>query len=150
MFFVGRDKGRLDQIHELEQKLREQGLKAYFYICADREFLTWKRREYRHFLPYEGYLDLLKDSRAILNIVPEGQKSITQREMETVFDGVKCITNNKGILDFAFYDESRYFLLDDNYEEIPAFLDLPFKEIRDEELEPYRFDSFLFGMLDSQ
>lgn len=150
VFFVGRDKGRLDQIHELEQKLREQGLKTYFYICADREFLTWKRREYRHFLPYEGYLDLLKDSRAILNIVPEGQKSITQREMETVFDGVKCITNNKGILDFVFYDESRYFLLDDNYEEIPAFLDLPFKEIRDEELEPYRFDSFLFGMLDSQ
>lgn len=147
VFYVGRDKGRLHQIHNLEEKLQAQGLRTYFYICADREYLTWKKKEYKHFLSYEGYLELLKESRAILNIVPEGQRSITQREMEAVFDGVKCITNNKGILDFELYDESRYFLLDDNYEAIPEFLNAPFKEVDDSELGKYRFVNHINEMI---
>ena len=148
VFYVGRDKGRLEQIHKLEEKLKDQGLKTYFYICADREYLIWKRKEYKHFLPYDRYLELLRDSRAILNVVSSGQQSITQREMEAVFDGVKCITNNKGILDFELYDDSRYFLLDDNYEKVPEFLDVPFKAVSDEELKVYRFDAFLTKMLE--
>ena len=147
VFYVGRDKGRLDQIHDLEEKLQAQGLRTYFYICADREYLTWKKKEYRHFLPYEGYLELLKESRAILNIVPEGQRSITQREMEAVFDGVKCITNTKGILDFELYDRSRYYLLDDNYGGISEFLNTPFKEVDDSELRKYRFASHINEMM---
>lgn len=141
VFYVGRDKGRLNQIHEMERKLQEHGLKTFFYICADREYLTWTSKEYKHFLPYEGYLDLLKDSKAILNIVPEGQTSITQREMEAVFDGVKCITNNKGILDFPLYDPSRYFILDNNYDLLLDFLESDFKKIEDNELEQYRFSN---------
>ena len=146
VFYVGRDKGRLDQIHQVEKKLKDLGLETYFYICADRSFLTWKKREYRPFLPYEGYLELLKDSKAILNIVPEGQRSITQREMEAVFDGVKCITNNRGILDFDLYDESRYFLLDNNYEDIPAFLNNPFKEVEAADLNKYRMVNVIDAM----
>lgn len=147
VFYVGRDKGRIEQIHEIERKLQNQGLKTYFHICADREFLTWIKKEYKRFLPYESYLELLKDSSAILNVVPEGQRSITQREMETVFDGVKCITNNRGILNFELYDKSRYFLLDDNYEDIPEFLSVPFKPIDDEKLEMFKFSNSIDRLL---
>ncbi len=140
IFYVGRDKGRLSQIHEIEEKLKAEGLNTYFYICADREYLTWTKKEYKHFLPYEGYLELLKVSKAILNIVPDGQTSITQREMEAVFDGVKCITNNKGILDFELYDPTRYYLInEDNYSGIKEFLNVGFLEVSQQQLEKFRF-----------
>ena len=82
-----------------------------------------------------------------MNVVPEGQMSITQRELEVIFDGVKCITNNKGVLDFELYDESRYFLLEDNYTEILEFLNLPFREIEEKTLSKYRFESHIYKML---
>lgn len=149
VFYVGRDKGRLNKMDEIKKKLETEGLKTYFHICATREFLTWTNRKYKHFLPYNGYLDLLKKSKAILNIVPEGQTSITQREMEAVFDGVKCITNNKGITFFKLYDNTRFFLLDNNYDQIQEFLDVPFKPVLLSELEAYRFDSLVSNMLDT-
>jgi len=148
VFYVGRDKGRLSQMDEIKADLEAVGLKTHFHICANREFLTWTNKRYKHFLPYREYLELLKRSKAILNIVPEGQKSITQREMEAVFDGVKCITNNKGIASFPLYDESRYFILDHNYEAIPEFLNREFKSITEEEIKPYQFASFMDKMLD--
>lgn len=144
VFYVGRDKGRLDQIYGMEKSFKKIGLKTYFYICADREYLTWTKKMYKHFLPYEGYMELLSVSKAVLNIVPIDQKSITQREMEAVFDGVKCITNNRGILDFDLYDDSRYFYLDsDNIEELEDFLNSEFKPVDEKELDKYRFDAYL-------
>lgn len=139
VFYVGRDKGRLQQIDVIKEKLESVGLKTFFHICANREFLTWTNKRYKHFLPYNDYLELLKKSKAILNIVPNGQTSITQREMEAVFDNVKCITNNKGILEFSLYDPSRFFYLENNYEKLPAFLASEFKPVDKETLEEYRF-----------
>jgi hypothetical protein len=147
VFYVGRDKGRLDQIVEIEEKLKECGLKTYFHICANREFLTWTNKRYEHFLPYEKYLKILKESKAVLNIVPTGQRSITQREMETVFDGIKCITNNTGIKKFALYDETRYFILNDNYKDILKFLNTPFRPVTDNELQEFRFEYVVNKML---
>ena len=140
--------GRLDQLLALEKQFRDMGLRTYFHICADRSFLTWKNKAYRPFMPYDEYLELLKRSRAILNIVTDGQKSVTQREMEAVFDNVKCITNNAGIPDFALYDESRFFLLtDENAEKVRDFISVPFKPVNDEELRPYCFSDHVREML---
>lgn len=147
VFYVGRDKGRLNKMDEVKEKLNAAGLKTYFHICATREFLTWTNKKYKHFLPYSGYLELLKKSRAILNIVPEGQTSITQREMEAVFDGVKCITNNVGIMTFELYDSTRFFVLNNNYEQIQNFLNMPFRPVLASELAEYRFDSLIRNML---
>ena len=55
--------------------------------------------------------------------MPEGQTSVIQREMEAAFDGIKCITNNKGIKSFPIYDKSIFFLLgEDDIHTIPEFL----------------------------
>ena len=98
-------------------------------------------------MPYEKYLKILKESKAVLNIVPTGQRSITQREMETVFDGIKCITNNTGIKKFALYDETRYFILNDNYKDILKFLNTPFRPVTDNELQEFRFEYVVNKML---
>lgn len=148
VIYLGRDKGRAGYLFKLRDEFEKMGLRVYMRICADRKFLFWKHSYYKPVLDYDQYLEILKKSRAILNIMPEGQKSITMREMEAVFDGIKCITNNKGIKDFEFYDKSRFFLIgEDNMDDIPEFLSVPFKPIDDRDLEKYRFIVYLENML---
>jgi hypothetical protein len=146
--YVGRDKGRAGQLLQLERELNDKGLRTYFHICADRQFLKFKRKYYKKLLTYEEYLDLLIDTKAVLNVVPEGQRSITQREMEAVFDGIKCITNNRGIHDFELYDKNTYFILgEDSFDELDVFLNRAVKEVSNERIKKFDFDQKLKMMI---
>ena len=138
VLYVGRDKGRAKKLLGLEKIFKEKGLKTYFYICADRSYLRFNKKFYKPVLSYDNYLNLLVDSRAILNIVPEGQTSVTQREMEAVFDGIKCITNNAGVKNFELYDKSLFFILgEDDLNNIHDFLQLKTKRYSEELLQKY-------------
>lgn len=138
VLYLGRDKGRADQLLKLEKRFRDMGLKTYFHICADRSFLRFKKRFYKPYMPYSQYLNILRVSKAILNIVPDGQTGLTMREHEAVFNSVKCITNNVGVLDYGLYHPSRYFILGkDDMNKLTGFLETPFLEVRKEDLENY-------------
>ena len=148
VLYVGRDKGRADQLFELDQKLKDMGYKTYFHICADRKYLRFKKRFYKRLLTYDEYMDLMVDSRAILNIVPEGQTSITQREMEAFFSGIKCITNNKGILSSDMYDPNLFFVLGhDSFDEFGSFMSKDVRPAPEEMVQKYDFDHNLGIML---
>ena len=69
-----------------------------------------------------------------------GEAGVTQRDMESVFDGVKCITNNKNIRNFELYHPSRFFILgEDDLSDLKRFLDEPFLDVPEEDLEKYSF-----------
>ena len=139
IIYLGRDKGRAEVLLSYQRQFESLGLKTYFHICADRSFLRFKKSFYKKEIPYTAYVDLLKRTRAHLNLVQEGQTSITQRDLESVFDSVKGITNNKGIREFELYDPSRFFVLgEDDIRDLPAFLQTPFKPVPPEKLEEYR------------
>lgn len=149
VLFVGRDKGRAKTLFSLEAKLRQKGLKTLFYICADRKFLRFKKKFYRKLLTYEEYLDLQVDSKSILNIVPEGQTSITQREMEAFFSRIKCLTNNMGVLGSEMYDPNLYFILGhDNLDNIADFMLKKVSPISEELIRKYDFAVKLMEMFE--
>lgn len=149
--YVGRDKGRAEYLFELKHKFEEMGLKTYFHITADRSFQRFKRKFYRPVIPYREYVDLLRNTKALLNIMPESQTSITPRDMEVLFDGVKGITNNKGVKSLKFYDKDRYFIIgEDRPEDLKAFLERPFPAVEESELEKLGFDKMVLGMFDSE
>lgn len=149
ILYVGRDKGRADRLFEIEKALNKMGLKTLFHICADRKYLRFKKPFYKRVLNYEEYLALLVDSKAVLNIVPDGQQSVTQREMEAAFDGMKCITNNKGILDFELYEKSRYFVLGvDDFSKIKDFLNTEIEDLPMETIKKYDFDNYMKEVLE--
>ena len=151
VLYLGRDKGRMHQILEYERMLKVQKLKTYFHICADRSYLRFKSKNYKSVLNYKEYLEMLKKSKAILNITREGQTSITQRELEAVFFNVKCITTNKAVKKFELYDASRYFILDsDDINEIDKFMEKPFKIVNDSILETYKYEFVLEKLLESE
>ena len=138
VIYLGRDKGRAEMLFSYKRKFEELGLKTYFHICADRSFLRFRKPYYKKEMPYTDYVELLKRTRSHLNIVQEGQTSVTQRDLESVFDSVKCITNNKGIRDFELYDPSRFFVLgEDNLESLPSFLSIPFNPVPEAKLAEY-------------
>ena len=138
VIYLGRDKGRAELLLSYQKQFEALGLKTYFHICADRAFLRYKKPFYKKEIPYSDYVELLKKTKAHLNLVQEGQTSITQRDLESVFDEVKCITNNKGIRDFELYDSSRFFVLgEDSLDSLPAFLEIPFKPVPEEKLAEY-------------
>lgn len=140
LLYLGRDKGRAEELLELQQRFEKNGIHTYFHICADRQYMQRQKDFYKPLLTYREYLELLKDSRAILNIMPEGQRSITQREMEAVFDGIKCFTNNKAIKEFELYHPSRFFVLgEDDMSKAVDFLKSEFLPIPDEKLERYKY-----------
>lgn len=140
ILYLGRDKGRAEALLSLERKFSELGLRTHFHICADRRFGLRKKRCYQPLLTYRQYLRLLKKSRAILNIMPEGQRSITQREMECVFNGIKCFTNNKAIKDFHLYHPSRFFILgEDDLQTAPEFMKTEFLPVSEEALAQHKY-----------
>lgn len=147
--YVGRDKGRAEQMFEMEDQFKALGLKTYFHICADRRFLRWMKPYYKKLLPYAEYLDLIGNTRSILNIVQEGAVSITMREVEALYHSVKCITNNPLVKQMRHYHPSRYFVLgEDAIETLPEFLNTPFLEVDRADLAESGFDHGVKDMYD--
>ena len=126
VFFIGRDKGRGEYLLSLERELNKLGLSTNFIITADGKF-SRKKDYYQKELTYPEVTDYLAESKAVLNIALEGQKGITVRDAEAVYFKMKLITTNKEIINADFYNPNQVFILtDDNYSEIPKFLDTDF------------------------
>lgn len=148
ILYLGRDKGRLNQILNYQKLFEKQGLSTYFHICADRSYMILKKRIYKPVIRYGEYLELLKKSKAILNIARLDQDAVTQRELEVVFLNVKCITTNKSILCSELYDKSRYFVVgEDDIESLNEFLKTPFKPVSEEVLHSFSCCSRIKEML---
>lgn len=148
VLYLGRDKGRMEQILKYENFFKSQGFRTYFHVCADRSFFKFKNPNYKSVMSYSTYLELLKKSNSILNIVRDGQKSITQRELEAVFDNMKCITTNKAIKEFELYDKNRYFILGvDSLDEFKHFMSMPLKKVPQDKLKEYFFPKVIENTL---
>ncbi len=149
ILYVGRDKGRADKIFDLQRRLEKSGLKTYVRICPDRSYMLLKKKYYKPVITYQEYLQLLSQSRAIVNIMPENQRSITWRDLEVCYYGVKEITNNRWIKDSELYDKSRYFILgEDDLDGISDFLDTPSVPVDEEVLVRYSFENNTEYILD--
>lgn len=126
VFFVGKDKGRGEWLVELENKMRDLGIKTKFIITADGLF-SKRKPFYQEPISYSEVTDYLAESRAVLNVVMENQHGITVRDTEALFFGIKLITTNKHIKDWDMYDTNNVYVLGDDMDlsAFKEFLNLP-------------------------
>lgn len=110
IFFVGADKGRYGKLMELKEVAEKAGLKTDFRIIRDASSNV--SGEYSSRLDYEEVVRLTKKSRAILEILQEGQTGMSLRPMEAIFFGKKLITDNMAIQTEKFYDNRVVLVLD--------------------------------------
>lgn len=144
VFFVGRDKGRLEYLLKLEKEFNDKDIITYFYIATEEKYSINKKKLKRPTLSYENVLDYISKSKAILEILQKGQSGASLRTMEALFYEKKLITNNKNIINYDFYCKENIFILEkDNIEELPQFLNSSYKKVDEEIIKKYEFENWI-------
>lgn len=62
----------------------------------------------------EEFDELIMNSVCVLDLVKRTQVGWTNRSMQTIGNGVKIVTNNKGLRNAPFYDDRMIYILDTN------------------------------------
>jgi hypothetical protein len=145
VIFVGRDKGRLENLLKLEKNFEDIGLKCKFHIVSNSRFFNFSRNYiYSKPIEYEKVLDLIEKSKAILDFVSIGQKGLTIRPIEALFFRKKLITNDRFIKNLDFYHPDNVFILGkDKMEYLSDFLEKPFIEIEESITSKYDFSNWI-------
>lgn len=103
VFFIGQEKGRGEEINQIFKSLTKFGLKCEFYIVGKTEVPRLQGIHYSDWIPYSFVVEKLKQSKCILNLLWEGSKGVTLRDIEAFNNGCFILKN--------YVDESLYDLL---------------------------------------
>lgn len=130
LLFVGRDKGRSSFFESLNSFCINNCIKSKIFIMGKNVSKELKLNKY---ISYLDYLELVKESSILLEIVSKNQSGISLRTLEAVFYKKKIITNNFYMKNYFFYDlikENVFFLDIDNvnYEHLFRFMKKPYFE----------------------
>ena len=136
VWFVGADKGRLNKLLELKEKMCEYGVRCNFHITKSSESIPGYK--YQKSISYIQNLFFLAESKAVLDFPKEGQNGLTMRPLEALFHNKKVITTSKFIKEHSFYTPNNIFIVGyDSWSGIHDFLNSPFDESIKSDLEYY-------------
>ena len=132
--FIGRVKGRLEKIKDLESKFQKMGLKTDINVVLKE----------KNYVPYEKYLETVGRSKAILSVMAGHQVGLDLRTMESIFFEKKLITTNADVVNYDFYDPQNIFILGkDNLDSLADFVNSPYKKIAKKIVNGYDFHNWL-------
>lgn len=144
VFYIGKDKNRLAKLRKIESEMNNHGIKTLFYITWER---SWQKKDdgiHQPFLPYEGVLDYIGKSRAILHLLEGAQNGITIRIQESLIHKVKLITDDVNIVKYDFYNPNNIFILGrDDMNGLKDFLDAPYEDVKSDFFEHAYFDQMI-------
>ena len=134
IMFLGKPKNRKEKILKLKTEFEKKDLKLNFRIIEKGEKLV----------SYDKYLEMLSETKCILDYNQDGQTGLSLRPMEALFLEKKLITNNKEIKNYDFYNSNNIFILEeDNIEDIKEFMEKPYKKIDSKIIDYYNFEQWL-------
>ena len=107
VFFIGRDKGRLEQLLRVYDKLESNNIHCTFLVSNTDEKKKVHRKgiEYIRNLRYEEVIKYIANTRCVLEIVQEGQRGTSLRPLEAIAFNKRLLTNNKSIMEDDIYEE---------------------------------------------
>lgn len=146
--FVGADKDRAPILGSIHQQL--DGLSLDFHIqsekLAGKEIAPGLKAQ-SDYLAYGQYLDRVIASRAIFEMLQQGQHSLSLRPMESLFFQRKLITNFQEIRDEPLYHADNILIYDDPGEltasRVGEFLDKPWQQIDPDIVAYYEYDQWV-------
>lgn len=114
IFFVGHNKGRLEKLRALYNRFIENGLNCDFYISkVQQDECLQDGIHYNEYLSYEDVIKHIQNSKAILEVLQEGQHGSTLRPMEALVYERLLLTNNKEVKDERYYYDKQFYIFDD-------------------------------------
>lgn len=132
--FIGGNKGRLEQLLNLEKILQRKGQITDFKIVGyNSERLT-----------YREIVERIINTRIIVDFQSAGQDGLTLRPIEALLYEKKLITNNKNIRNYKFYNSNNIFILNEDLEEkLDEFLKTSYQKIPSSIIEEYQIPGWL-------
>ena len=103
VFFIGQEKGRGEEINRIYNTFTDLGMKCEFYVVGKTESSRLDGIHYCDWIPYCFVVERLKQTKCILNLLWEGSKGVTLRDIEAYNNGCFVLKN--------YVDESVYELL---------------------------------------
>lgn len=113
VFFVGKNKNRLNLIHSIFTKCTEEGLKCDFYVIDVNKEEMISGITYNSFLPYEEVLKHVQKTKCVLNLSQIGGEGMTMRDYEALSNNKLLLTNNSFIKKTPFYNEDQVLFVDE-------------------------------------
>jgi len=145
VIFVGYLKNRIKMLTEIYNELERQSANAFFYVLDNintNENVPFEL--HCKYMSYDDYRINMLQSKAVLDIVQDGQIGLTIRTMETIRYHRKLITNNKDIINYDFYNKQNIFVLGiDNLNDLSDFIKTPFCAIDEDILRKYNFTDWV-------
>lgn len=108
LFFLGRDKGRLDLLAKICREAGKRGLNCKFLLLdvPQNRRIACKGIDYVDFpIPYRKNLEYCQRSRCIVELLQHDASSPTFRTWETIAMNKKLLTNNVSVKGSRVYDE---------------------------------------------
>ncbi len=140
--FIGADKGRLEYLLKLERFFNDNGLKSYFHIVRSERNQT--EYKYKDRIGYKEVLNIISDSKMILDVVQEGQQGKTQRPLEALFLKKKLITTDPTVSKYDFYNVNNIFVIKDlNDSHLQKFISSSMVEIDEIIKNKYDFKNWI-------
>ena len=140
IFFIGRSKGRVEKINSIREIAESKGIKCDISIVDDNNII-----------PYSEVKKKLMETKCVLEINKKDQTGLTLRAMESLFYEIKLITDNKLIINEAFYNRDNIFILGtDNYDNLVYFLDRPYNHSVDTLKKDYDIDRWFENFDDNK
>lgn len=136
LYFVGRDKGRKDEIDHIVSKIKAMG-----FLCDIKLILNEKDS-----ISYDEVCQDIANSRSILEVNQYNQKGCTLRALESLFFEKKLITNNTYIKDIDFYNPNNIFIIGhDPWNKFKSFMNTPYDTSVNKYKKDYTIDQWLMN-----
>ena len=148
VFFVGKDKGRLNQIKKISIMLNSLGISGEYWVLPDNKRKKYLPDEHKYLIskavPYEEIICQDQKAKAILDVVQKGQKGLTWRDIEALLLEKKLITTLKEISTYDFYSKDNIFIWgEDDISNLPAFINSPYRSVKKDIVEKYTFRGWI-------
>ena len=147
-------------VKKILSNFERQGLMVFSYLYVPG-FIMYVKEFLFHFpfmplkkirldpLTLDGTIDILNNCKAILDLNPPYQSSLSSRAVESLVTRKKFITINKHIADYDFYNTNNILIIDADSPIIPkAFLDSPYQEVEKDVLYKYSVGGLVDSIFD--
>lgn len=147
LYFIGSDKGRLQQLIEIKQTAERLGFSCLFHITPSKRYSYTQEQEKhltRQHLSYPENIALARRSKCLVEVLQAHQTGPTIRALEAAFLGKKLITNRLHAKNAATYTpESVWITSQVMSKDLKKFLATPFSAPLPETLATHEIRSWV-------
>ncbi len=139
----GQYKERTILVNQLFQLLMREGINCFFWYITESDCID-PRIKKNVGLPQDEFLDTIKKSRVIIELVEEDNPWITQRTLYALSNEKKLITNNLKIINEPLYCKENIFVIGhDNIDDLSDFITNPYEKSGNDRIAYYEMERWI-------